>query len=227
MSFEARKNRHRPVARAVLSVGDGRQADGARGEGLTGLRLTFLKSGWCLSLLCAGVLQSEAAVGLLSLTPPSGSASGLNVKLGWKPSPSTNASGYLLNWGYATGQSTNQLDVGNVTNTTVNGLTSSTTYYFNIVGYDVAGNQSPPSNELAYTTPPILSLQSPGQGTNAASMSLNFQGSSGKTYTIEATEDFQLWTTVWTTNCTVGGLIAYAIVDPTNYTKRFYRVGQQ
>jgi hypothetical protein len=172
-------------------------------------------------------MQSEAAVGTISVTIPGGPAMDLSVGLGWKPSLSTNVTGYNLNWGFTSGQCTNRLDVGNVTNVIARGLAPSTTYYFNIIGYDLAGDQSAPSNELAYTSPPALSLQPLSQGTNALQMSLNFQGCAGKNYIIKATQDFQQWTTVCTTNCTQNGPVVYITSDPAIYAKRFYRVGQQ
>ncbi len=189
--------------------------------------MTLLKSGWWLGVLGAGLLQMEAAAGPLSVGILKVPASGLNVRLGWVPSPSTNATGYFLNWGLVSGQCTNQLDVGNVTNTTVSGLDAATTYYFNVVTYDTTGDESVPSNELVYTPPPTLSLQSHASGTNDATMGLSFPASAGRTYVIEATEDFQQWTTLWTTNCTISGLMVYATVDPASYAKRFYRVGLQ
>jgi hypothetical protein len=76
-----------------------------------------------------------------------------NVRLGWKPSPSANVSGYYLCWGYQSGQNTNRLDVGNVTNTAVGGLVYGPTYYFVVVAYSSFGDEAPPSNEVYWSIP--------------------------------------------------------------------------
>jgi hypothetical protein len=193
------------------------------------LSLIFYKPGWWLGLLgTVGLmqLQAEAATTLSVATtnpPPSYQA----VSLGWTPSPSANVTGYLLNWGLASGQCTNHLDVGNVTNSTVGGLTTNIAYYFNVVAYDAAGDQAPPSNELTFTPVALtLSLQLQGSGTNRT-VGVNFQGMAGATYVIQATQDFRQWTTLGTTNCLAGGPVSYAVADPTFYPLRFYRVGKQ
>jgi hypothetical protein len=195
---------------------------------LVGLNLVFGRSGLWLGLVGAALLQCKADVGPLSLTTGS-SSSGLTAKLGWTPSPSTNVTGYFLNWGLATGQCTNQLDAGSVTNITVGGLATNITYYFNVVAYDAAGDVAPPSNELGYTphSPPSLTAQLQGSGQSARTVGLNFQATAGGNYAIQATQDFQQWVTVWTTNCLVNGPVAYAASDPASYPRRFYRVVQQ
>jgi hypothetical protein len=190
------------------------------------LNLLFSRTGLSLALVSAAFLQCRATITPLSITQGTNS-SGLTASLGWTPSPSTNVTGYFLNWGLVTGQCTNQLNVGNVTNSTVSGLTTNVTYYFNVVAYDATGDQAPPSNELAYS-PPILtlSLQLQGSGTNRT-VGVNFQGTAGATYVIQATQDFRQWTTLGSTNCVTAGPIVYAVADPALYPRRFYRVSKQ
>ncbi|MGO8927524.1 MAG: beta strand repeat-containing protein [Limisphaerales bacterium] len=99
------------------------------------------------------------------------------VALGWNPSPDTNADGYFLCWGLASGACTNLLDAGNSTNATVAGMATNVTYYFTIVAYDAAGDESPPSNEIAYplgtvtTLGPVAPSQSYGTVTFSATLS--------------------------------------------------------
>jgi hypothetical protein len=94
----------------------------------------------------------------LYLVPPSTNppVSDPVVMLGWRPSPSPNAAGYLLCWGFASGGCTNQLDAGNVTNVTVGGLTANISFFFTVVAYSDTGDQADPSNEIQYsvTDPP-------------------------------------------------------------------------
>lgn len=73
------------------------------------------------------------------------------VHLGWKPSPSVGVSGYYLCWGLASGQATNRLDSGNVTNLFLGDLVSGYTYYFTVVAYSSYGDEAPPSNEVNWT----------------------------------------------------------------------------
>ena len=82
------------------------------------------------------------------------------VRLGWKPSPSANVSGYYLCWGLATGQCTNRLDAGSVTNVSVTDIVSGPIYYFTVVAYSSFGDEAPPSNEVNYTLPaPVVNVR--------------------------------------------------------------------
>jgi hypothetical protein len=160
-------------------------------------------------------------------------ASGL-VSLGWNPGPDPNVTGYFLCWGLSSGACTNRLDAGNVTNTTVAGLAANVTYYFNVVAYGAAGQEAPPSNEVAYTVPadspvgvgPELGVRIAGTGAGGA-LHLSFPGSAGATYDIQATQDFQHWATLWTTNCASAGLITFGVTDMADYPSRFYRLAQR
>ena len=96
-------------------------------------------------------LPSRAATSTPYLISSTNSASSGNaVSLGWLPSPSPDAAGYFVCWGYASGLTTNLLDAGNVTNAVVAGLTTNVTYYFTVVVYSATGQQGPPSNEIQY-----------------------------------------------------------------------------
>lgn len=72
------------------------------------------------------------------------------VTLAWDPGDATET-GFNLYMGFASGQETNQTNVGNVTTWTVQ-VTSGVTYFFVVTAYNDAG-ESPPSNEISYTAP--------------------------------------------------------------------------
>ena len=55
-------------------------------------------------------------------------------------------------------------------------------------------------------------------------LSLNFAAVSGRTYEIQATSDFQTWTTVLTTNSVEGGPIAFSEPKLSTPGGRFFRV---
>jgi hypothetical protein len=199
--------------------------------------LNWFSLGVWAGLVGAGLIQVRAGadpVGLVGVSAPAPN-SNASVSLGWTASPSTNVTGYYLNWGLASGYCTNQLDVGNVVSATIGGLATNTTYYFNIVAYDATGDQAPPSNELAYlatcapagSLSPLLLFKCQPANSNSAAVSVNFQGSVGATYAIQATRNFQQWTTIFTTNCLTDGPILYQALDSTGYPSRFYRVQRQ
>ena len=77
------------------------------------------------------------------------------VVLGWDASPDASAVGYRVYYGGASGNYTNSATVGNVTNTTFNGLPDGTTYYFAAVAYTVDGFESAFSNEIIYNVPSL------------------------------------------------------------------------
>jgi hypothetical protein len=153
------------------------------------------------------------------------------VNLGWNSSPSTNAAGYYLCYGLASGDCTNRLDVGNVTSATLAGLETNATYYFTVVVYDETRTESPPSNEISYvlsgspspTAAPRLAVQLQGAGSSGELVNLTFQGEAIWTYQIEASEDLRRWVTICTTNCAADGVIIFR-TDPQNYPHRFYRL---
>lgn len=147
------------------------------------------------------------------------------VSLAWDPSPDGNAAGYLLCWGFSSGSCTNLLDVGNATGVTVGGLAADVAYYFTVAAYDDAGDQSPPSSEIAYAIAPRLSIKS-SAAEAARGVVLNFQGMAGFAYSLQATPDFTSWTTIFTTNCSATGPLVFQVPDPGNYPTRFYRLVQ-
>ncbi len=153
------------------------------------------------------------------------------VTLAWIPSPDTNVTGYLLCSGLVSGQYTNQVEVGNVTNATAVGLSPGVSYYFAVIAHDAVGNQAPPSNELPVLIPPPSSLsaslsapQLAPPGTGGAGLSLTFSGAAGTTYAIQATQDFITWSTVWTTNCVASGPMTFVDNAAPGYPMRFYRL---
>jgi hypothetical protein len=135
---------------------------------------------WCVVLLACGQVNGRAQLFLAAQNSATNSPGPGLVAFGWNPSPDTRATGYFLSWGYASGACTNFLDVGNATNVTVAGLLPNGDYYFAIVTYDAAGDQSPPSNEIMYragqadpnvTAWPVASAITYGQTLAASTLS--------------------------------------------------------
>lgn len=194
-------------------------------------RLSFW---WCAVLMACGQLPACAQLFLVaSPSATNGSASGF-VALGWNSSPDTSVTGYFVGWGLSSDACTNLLDAGSATSVTVAGLAANVTYYFTVVAYDNAGDQSPPSNVVMYAPGSVvsyapgsaLSIQ-PTSGGNAPGLSLSFQGQAGVVYSLQATMDFTNWVTIFTTNCPAAGPVAFQVTDMASYPRRFYRVRQQ
>ncbi len=167
-------------------------------------------------LLRAGPAQSTNAAGPTCF-----------ATLAWAPSLASNVAGYLVFFGLASGVYTDQLDVGNTNSVTIQGLETNVTYFFQVVAYDKTGSQSPPSNEISYsttTTPPNLGIQLGFQGAVPV-VGLSFSGSAGYNYSIETSTNLQDWVTVWSTNCASNGTMLF--YDAANQPACFYRLLQQ
>ncbi len=92
-----------------------------------------------------------------------------SVSLAWDPSADPSVVGYFRYYGTTTGNYTNQVNVANVTSTTIPGLVAGATYFFAVTAYDAAGLESGPSAEIRYTVPssnnpPTIALTSPANG---------------------------------------------------------------
>jgi len=97
--------------------------------------LGFAASGlWCL-LLSSSVLAGE-------------------VTLVWDPAQDQNLAGYRLYYGYAKGSYEGVLDIGKGTTYTLTDLEDGQAYYFALVAYDVNGEESDLSQEVAHNGPP-------------------------------------------------------------------------
>lgn len=87
-------------------------------------------------------------------TKPAPTAPGTkSVTLEWSANAEADLAGYRVYYGSRSGSylqaKGNGVDSGRVTSYTVNGLTPGTTYYIAITAYDVAGNESGYSAEVA------------------------------------------------------------------------------
>lgn len=91
----------------------------------------------------------------------------VNVPLVWDPSSDANVVGYKIYYGVASHNYTNSVNVGNVTNTTITGLSENVTYYFAATTYAADGGESDFSNEASYSVntttnnPPPVVYQPP------------------------------------------------------------------
>lgn len=95
------------------------------------------------------------AVSLLFVSPAAATASQSHgdVKLAWDPNSETDIAAYVIHLGTASGEYSQVLDVGNVTEHALTGLTSGTTYYCALQAFNTEGFASELSNEVSFVIP--------------------------------------------------------------------------
>lgn len=69
----------------------------------------------------------------------------------WNANTESDLAGYKVYYGTESGQYTISIDVGNVTQRKVSGLEVGGVYYFVVTAYDLNGNESAPSGQVAYS----------------------------------------------------------------------------
>jgi hypothetical protein len=166
-------------------------------------RIGFLcLPGLCL-LLCAGASADQS------------------VTLAWNPSTDPNVAGYFLCYGTNSGSYISQIDAGTNTTAKASGLREGRTYYFAFTAYNAQGLESDPSNEVSYIAPGILLLTA---GEKAGDpMNLKFPVAPMHWYEVQATPDFQSWSTVWqTAPATSNDWVHFS--EPRTNSARFYRL---
>jgi hypothetical protein len=99
------------------------------------------------------------------------------VSLAWDPVADSDLAGYRVYYGTAPGNYTQSVDVGNVTSTTINGLTDCTTYYFGVKAYDTANNVSTNySNEITGWARPLVQTATPAAAEQGRTLSVVITG---------------------------------------------------
>jgi hypothetical protein len=93
------------------------------------------------------------AFGLFCLLLPSSVLAG-EVTIAWDPAQDPNLDGYKLYYGYEEGSYEGVVDVGMETTYTLTDLKEGQVYYFALVAYDIHGEESELSQEVAYNGPP-------------------------------------------------------------------------
>ena len=78
-----------------------------------------------------------------------------SVTLAWDANSEPDIASYVLRYGTTRGVPSQFIPVGSKTTATVSNLAHSKTYYFTVVARNERGFESPPSNEVSYTTPPL------------------------------------------------------------------------
>ena len=148
-------------------------------------------------------------------------ASQAAVALAWNPSASSNIVGYNVYYGGVSGIYTNEVSAGSMTNLTITGLATNTTYYFVATAVNSSGVQSIFSSPASYYTvssvPGVPVLKTPVFSANAFSFSVT--GITGSNCVIQVSTNLLKWTSLQTNT------VPFQFTDSkaNQYSKRFYR----
>jgi hypothetical protein len=99
-----------------------------------------------LVVIASDGLRSGSCSHIFTVSEPA------QVTLMWDPNTETDLSGYKLHYGVSSGNYVSSVDVGNLTNYTITGLTRNTTYYIAATAYSTAGLESDYSNEVVFAS---------------------------------------------------------------------------
>jgi len=103
-------------------------------------------------------LEMKQVVREEAVSPPG------SVSFEWGESTGLNIAGYNIYYGISSGDYDDSIDVGNYTSITISDFDLGETYYFAVTAYDLDGNESGFSNEVAHTISDDASID-PAQGT--------------------------------------------------------------
>lgn len=146
-----------------------------------------------------------------------------NLTLAWNPSTDSSVVGYNLYYGTSSGDYTSKITVGNVTTATVSNLVAGTTYYFSATAYNANGVESNFSNETKFIVPGVLTL-APG-ATASGAPTIRFPVEPDHWYEVQATSDFQSWTTIFqTTVASTNEWVEFTDPNAASFRSRFYRL---
>jgi hypothetical protein len=123
------------------------------------------------------ILRTVAITFLALLTAASLPAVAGTVSLAWDSVADTDLAGYRIYYGTSPGVYTQSVDVGNVTQTTISGLTDCANYYFGVKAYDTAANESTNySNEIQGWSRPTVTSATPAAAEQGRALALTIAG---------------------------------------------------
>lgn len=145
-----------------------------------------------------------------------------SVNLGWSPSAGTNVAGYDIYYGTSSGNYITAVPVSNVTNVTIRGLTSGTTYYFAATSFDKSGNQSAFSPEISYTvgsSQSVAATLTPLVSAAGKGFSFAITGTAGTQYVVQGSTDLVHWVALQTNVAPFN----FTDSNSSQFPRRFYR----
>ncbi len=117
------------------------------------------------------------ALALLLVAAASSARAG-TISIAWDPVTDEDLAGYRVYYGTSPGNYSQSVDVGNVLETTLTGLSDCTNWYVAVKAYDAAGNLSESySNEVSGWPRPVVSSTSPSSAEQGRTLDVVVQGS--------------------------------------------------
>ena len=140
-----------------------------------------------------------------------------SLPLAWNSSTNSSVTGYKIYYGVVSGVYVNSVDVGNVTNATINGLAPFTTYYFAAQSYDAFGDSSPFSNEINLMVYPPAAVS---QTTNVnGQFTFNVSGAITYPYVVQSSTNLINWVSLQTNTSP----FTFVDTNANQFSQRFYR----
>lgn len=127
---------------------------------------------------------------------------------------------YNLYYGGISRNYTNQIHVGNFTQSTVGNLLENVTYYFSVTAQNSSGLESGFSLEVAAQVHDTKLTLSQIQ----KQMSLSFHGYSNYVYSVEASTNLIDWASIGIIHATNSSVINFTDTNSINFNQRFYRL---
>ena len=122
-------------------------------------------------------IRSLALIGIALVAVASHPAMAGTASLAWDPGSDSDLAGYRVYYGTSPGTYTQSVDVGNVTQATISGLTDCTNYYFGVKAYDTAANESTTySNQVQGWSRPVVTSSTPASAEAGRTLSLTIAG---------------------------------------------------
>jgi hypothetical protein len=157
-------------------------------------------------LVCAVMLNAPPAL------------AGNSIPLAWNPSAGSNVAGYKIYYGVASHFYTYSVNVGNVTNAVITGLSPNKTYYFAAKTYDILGVESSFSNEAILTVPPTSPTLTPASYASGQ-FAFNVSGVTNYQCIVQASTNMVDWVSVQTNTAP----FTFVDANASQFQHRFYR----
>jgi hypothetical protein len=144
---------------------------------------------------------------------------GNSIPLAWNPSAGSNVASYKIYYGVTSHIYTKSIDVGNVTNTAIAGLSQNTTYYFAATTYNTLGVESGFSNEAILAVPPPAPPTLTQTASANGQFAFNISGVTNYQCVVQASTNMVDWVSVQTNTA------PFTFVDSnaSQFKQRFYR----
>jgi hypothetical protein len=142
----------------------------------------------------------------------------ISLNVAWSAIPDTNVVGYKVYYGTVSGQYTNVIVAGNVTNISISGVHTGNTYYFAATSYNAAGWESDYAAEISFTVPvvsaPLISIALTHGGFN-----ISVSGTPASTYVLIASTNMLNWVALATNSAP----FVFTDTNSSNFNQRFYQ----